>query len=203
MKTSYCKSDDEYKVKLCVRKIGIEYVGNSSFPFCCDITTQDDKFFRCAVRFCDIAQFALAQENDVLSLKLGVVFEKSLVMGVVECQNLTHQWKDIGLQEMRYNKCSYFEINIHLESVFFLSLSSECTFYPPHVSYCILSQAHGEYVCFYTNHTFMPDILGAKVGDDILLKVGNWFEWGQIDVLQVFDNKSRKIDSINQLVRDL
>ena len=49
----------------------------------------------------------------------------------------------------------------------------------------------------------MPDILGAKVGDDISLKVGNWFEWGQIDVLQVFDNKSRKIDSINQLVRDL
>ena len=203
MKTSYCKSGDEYEVKLCVRKIVIEHVGNSSYPFACDIATQDDKFFRCAVSFNDLAQFALAKENDILYLKLEVVFEKSQVMGVIECKNLTQQWKDIGQQEMLHNKCSYFEAEICFEEIFFLSFPEERSLYPQRVYYCILSQADGTFVCFYISHDFMPALLGAQKGDEISLKVGNWFYWGQIDVLQSFENKSRTIKTINQAVHEL
>ena len=203
METSYCKSGDEYEVKLCVRRIVIEHVGNSSYPFACDIATQDDKFFRCAVSFDDIAQFVLAKENDILKLKLEVVFEKSQVMGVIECKNLTQQWTDVGQQGMRHNKCSYFEAEVCVENIFFLSFPEERSLYPQRVYYCILSQADGTFVCFYINHDFMPALLGAQKGDDISLKVGNWFYWGGVDVLQVFENKSRMIKTINQAVHEL
>lgn len=203
MKTSYCKVGNEYEVKLCVRKIEIEHVGNASYPFCCNIATQDDKFFRCAVNFGDVAQFVLAQENDVLSLKLESVFEKSQVMGLIECQNLTHPWKDVGHQEMLHNKCNYFEKEIHLDNVFFLSFPEESSLYPQRVYYCILTQGNDEYICFYIDHSFVPVLLCAQKGDEISLQVGNWFYWGAADVLQSFENKSRTIETINQAIHEL
>ena len=201
MKTSYCKSGDEYEVKLCVRKIKIEYVGDFNYPFCCDITTQDDVFFRCAVLFSDIAQFVLAQENDVLSLKLKVVYEKSWVMGVSECKNLTRSWVNIGTQKILLNRGTFFEANITLEQCFVLS--SPNNDHSPNLYYWFLTQASNEFVCFFAEDRFTSHLLGAQKGDIIKLRVGDWNDFDQINVLQFFENKSRVILSINQAVHEL
>ena len=49
----------------------------------------------------------------------------------------------------------------------------------------------------------MPAFWGAKRGDKIFLKVGNWFDLGRVNILHVFENKSRTIEEINQPIRDL
>lgn len=203
METSYCKFGDEYEVKLCVRKIKIEYAEDPYYPFCCEIATQDDKFFSCAVNSSDIAQFMLAQENDVLALKLEVVYIQSSVMGVVGCKNITHLWEDTGAQERLNNKSFYFDAQFKVQQMRCIPLPNHATFCSIYLYYCILTQNSNQYVAFFLDHTFVPQILGIKEGDEVSVQVGDKNDSEMYDVLQSFENKSRMIETINQAILEL
>lgn len=204
MKTTFFKKDDIFVVQLAVSKLHVQYTGNSQYPFLCEIISDDNKYFSCAVNEKNIDAFLLYEKGNVLSICLKPMYPQALTMAVVECVNTSSMWKNIGKETELIN--GYFvDLKLIFGKAHLLHLPyTQDPGYPvlQNIYYCIACEVGKNYIPFYMPAQYVQHILGSEKGDIVKISLNNFEHEGGF-VLQSYENTTRNIESINQEVLKL
>lgn len=193
------KQDVKYGLNLTVKKVSVIYSGDYRFPFCCDILTVENSYFRCAVKNDDLATFLLAKEGDELFLTLVKIYEESSVMGVCSCQNPTHSPTNLETY-IRQNISNTFSFDVAKTFVMpmpFVMNSGSTTLQDKY--YCMMADNADRYIAFETEAKNIPHLVSALNGDTIEFK---FYAFSPEDKLELiyFRNCNRTLTDINQQI---
>ena len=187
----------EYSLNLCVKKINVFYSGNNNCPFLVDILSINNDYFRCAAGIENLAKFILAQENDELYISLHTIFPASSVLGVCDCQNLSHSF--FNLEKGIRDRISHpFPMNVKKTFVLpmpFVQQSGNILMQDSY--YCMIEDINSCYIAFKTQAMNVPHIISSLENDKIELKL---YAFDAQDTLELiyFKNHSRNLADINQ-----